>query len=393
MRQSMKRSTPLDPNTPLDTVHSTLERLSVDHDLQQEINIQRSNLIQEFPFDLLVTIFSKVNTLTPTPEKITILFWLQARTVSKSWHSAISKMDFSQAITSVPNCFNIPQLLEIFDFSQLSINRPVDPSLLTKLTGITLHLHDEYHRYAKNLILFTRLKILHIRTIPDSFSGSLITLPDKVLLGLTNLESLTLEKIHNATDIHTLTNLTSLKLLDSPGLTQAHTDSLSKLTDITSSNPSFFRKGRGTGHHRRCFFPGPTTVYKGDYLDGRRHGHGSCCQLYGDGGSYVGEWVNDVRHGNGRMNFKRGGYYEGDWQQGRVTGQGYVISHTGDSYDGSWTNGRRDGYGVYTRPGFEPIKGFWEHGKLISQEGNQPMFSDLASIFYQLDTEGFDDPK
>jgi hypothetical protein len=359
----------------LEDIYHFLHNTELNHDqlndLRREIDhlysFQVNKFMQTISTDLWQFIFSKLETRNQY-RQTEVSFWLESRTVSKSWYAALSKLDLSPLVGKyIPHTYNLPRILQIFQFSYIKLDEEVEdyPSLLTALKRLTLDVRQVPRHYPTGLSQLTQLTELHILGFHEMNSpyGEIpFTLPKEVLTPLTNLKCLKLDNTKGVTDIHTLTNLTRLDLKYSPGLTQANTDELTKLTDIRHWEPkTFFMKGKGTGIHSN-------TSYRGEWLNGKRHGYGLC---FGKGRWYDGQWLMGHRHGYGKMKFEPGtsvfpspgGFYKGNWVKGTVTGQGRCVYSNGDIYEGEWKDGRKNGFGKYTK-GNQQVEGIWFNDEL-----------------------------
>lgn len=338
---------------------------------QRGINSDNHELTQNFPSEAWLQIYQFlypdywVSYQNPAKE---FKFWLGCRTVSKSWRSWIAKIDFPPIVGAFQFAMtmNLPNVLSLFKVSRLIISQDVKilaVSALTKVKDLLI-----YHKKALPLNewpLLTQLTQLESMTI---YGGLAREIPQKNLHCFTNLKSLTLFNAGaHIKSLQALTNLQKLILLEEHGLTQAHIQQhLTKLTRLTSDDPSFFKSGKGHFQNEGAW------DYDGEWKDGNRHGFGKCGTASFDPteGTYEGEWVDDEPHGKGVFTFtNRIGIstYTGDWARGKRNGKGFRQYQGGDTYNGDWVNGKRSGHGVYTlKAGVHTLvyDGEWKNGQI-----------------------------
>lgn len=404
------------------------ELVTLAEEIDRLYAIQANTVVQDFPVDLLLQIFSQVR-WTYYRKHHEFKFWLGYRTVSKSWQVAVTKLDFSGWFTKA-------HIFQTLGF------RP--EGILSILKFTKLHCSHEEIRILKEYQKLTNLKCLGLnlargkadqedtlsqltQLIKLGVDGASIS--ERGLLPLTNLQGLTLRSspIEN---ISTLTNLRSLKIWGTTKLTQEATKDLTKLTRLTSGDPNFFRSGRGF-----CVYS-EGKIYDGEWLDGRHHGKGFCryenkdeyngdwirgewhgqgvlrfwarntrsldvswytgdwiedtqtgkgTRYYSNGDSYEGSWYDGDKIGYGVYRFKDGGVYEGEWGGNEITGQGKCVYPNGDVYEGGWVKGSRHGYGVYfVAKSGEKIEGNWEENRFLLED------DDVAENRIQPDGECWD---
>lgn len=337
--------------------------------LQESQEIDHLNAItQNFPLENLLAIFDYL------PEESAdyqdILWWFNARLVSKSWCDALAMMDWFKIIqyTSWPSngdgpdiSFNWPHMLQLFHFSDLRLDGGplIELNLLTCLKGIELS-EDSLSPEEIEQIPHVLTDLTNLGLLGD-------VMPPEVLSQLTKLETLLLDNTFEITDLSPLTNLRHLSLHEVPQFTQAYClETLPKLETLYCCTPSFFKKGKGQSF-LSC------VTYDGEWLNGKRHGQGVADDYWR---RYEGSWVQDQRHGRGYMRWISDGqveYYEGDWKENRITGEGKAIYSNGDIYQGGWLNGTRHLAGVYVHAATgRRLEGMWSKGRFLNnQDGNQ----------------------
>lgn len=321
-----------------------------------------ANLIsQNFPSDLWQQIFKHMLGPNPThwnkktPQNIK--YWLDCRTVSKTWCSSISKFDFSPCLFLVRHIggMNLKGIMSLLTFSTLRIDcqrDDFDVAVLTKITELRLYRDAVIPLdQGPSISCLTQLNKL-------GFDGQYI--PQESLLCLTNLKKLVLDRAPHITTLHTLTKLETLTFLEekSPALTQEVVlRDLPRIQELECMDPSFFRTGKG-----KCNCP--DWYYSGEWKEGKRHGFGVCDRgIFA--GRYTGDWVEDKEHGTGTWTWPRTKPYsnfKGEFIAGCRTGKGVRTYSNGDIYDGQWVNGKRDGQGTYCSLWVGVYTGEWRNG-------------------------------
>jgi hypothetical protein len=102
-------------------------------------------------------------------------------------------------------------------------------------------------------------------------------------------------------------------------------------------------------------------IYKGAWASGRRNGLGTF--LSKEGVQYEGEWRDGTRHGHGRLTHPSGEEYIGQWEDGCMSGHGTLTSANGDRYEGRFLNSRYHGMGRFTKANGHTFTGVCRDGK------------------------------
>jgi len=412
-----------------------LRMISRESDRSLMLQTMKTDLIvQNFSIDLLVEIFSRVPpTVARSPWDVLRMkkdprFWFECRTVSKSWCSAISKMDFSIFLTNPPAAhLSLPRMLRLFKFSRIFLREKIDFSLLTNLRELDFCMAPISHELPK----LTQLKSL---TTSDAISND-------ILLKMTSIECLNLCSTHRP--IKTISSLTNLTLLqvENPRFLQQSDLLVPNLKTVESNDPTFFKQGKGIWRYTtpKTSTPNPNYYgqlrYYGDWLDGKRHGQGTCYyypnpdRTWIVGGVYDGDWVDDkregrgviryfeygttrfdgsyydgemkydtfcgkgtrvyankesyqgdwkrqgswklgIKRGHGVYKFENGTVYDGQWDDDCMEGEGRCVYWNGDVYQGNWRGGKRHGDGVYQFASGKKIEGKWQENKLDPEYAN-----------------------
>lgn len=330
-----------------------------------------TGVVQNFPVDMWVAVFEQVPQHKIKTE-IDFYFWLNARTVCKTWHSSISKMDWSFFVPYIEHRklkINPSHMLQLFYFSNIwLVSEAVDVDLLTKVkslrVGYDCIAEAQIPQFTK-LTQLTELCLKHCAFHPN------------ILASLTNLEALVVTQDFDFEDeksidsLYQLTNLETLVLggyevkLDQATLMQK----LTKLTDIRVKDNRFYKSGFGS-----CYFPDDQKqVYHGEWKDGKSHGHGLCFWRRSKH-KYVGDWVDDRMHGKGIYMFPDEGYFQGEFENNTwKSGERYFPGDHDDDEDAEVYKGQFDpmrikhGTGTYEFQNDDVYEGEWANDYITGQ--------------------------
>eukprot|EP00943_MAST-04B_sp_MAST-4B-sp1_P004177 g4177.t1 len=278
---------------------------------------------------------------------------------------------------------------------KMTKNRPITPSIISNLDGITLHKYFEEKvnegekwrdKEKKNVMNSTaqtcKLAVTGLDTIntenfanlPDQSEVSQFTqtMTDSGIIKSTIPE----DKGHvmkqtavtqNAPNRTTQTNAVhdmSRKTHNAiPGFEESkrlrpHTAPIS-FDNLKRRAKEIYKKNIRKGHGTRHFPSG--AKYSGNLLEGIMHGYG--VMTYPNDDVYAGQWENGHRHGKGIFRGHDGKIYRGTWKHGMRHGTGALKHPNGEEYVGEWQCGKMSGYGTLTSANGDIYEGKWLNSK------------------------------
>ena len=280
-------------------------------------------------------------------------------------------------------------------------NRPITPSILSNLDGITLHKYfeEKVNEEGEWRAQEREMKLKNAADVPmlavtgpgsmdtDAFSklrdhlqsaeGQMTSLDLRNNDGIINstiLENepqiIKKESIASPKSASLLPSIHKIKTnerLSRPSTVQPLTSTnMSSIIDSTEMAPNIFR------HAEELDFARPHTapVKIGDlkrrgeevYKNLIRKGQGT--RTFSSGAKYVGSLLSGTMDGHGVMTYSNRDVYVGQWKAGYRHGHGIFRGHDGKVYEGIWVHGMRHGKGNLKHPNGEEYVGEWEYGKM-----------------------------